>query len=130
MVQPPRDVVVTCGPGLIGPEWAASAATTTASTFLAGDTNRREREREETEEEEEIEEGMGIRFVVMVNKQGQTRVAQYYEHLSVDERRALEGEIVRKCLARTDHQVPTPSFLLSPPPNLVWFLGRERGDPL
>lgn len=53
---------------------------------------------------------MGIRFVVMVNKQGQTRVAQYYEHLSVDERRALEGEIVRKCLARTDQQV-----LVNPP---------------
>jgi AP-4 complex subunit sigma-1 len=48
---------------------------------------------------------MGIRFVLLVNKQGQTRLAQYYEHLSLDERRALEGEIVRKCLARTDQQV-------------------------
>ncbi|KAF0899089.1 hypothetical protein E2562_012935 [Oryza meyeriana var. granulata] len=47
---------------------------------------------------------MGIRFVLFVNKQGQTRLAQYYEHLSIDERRALEGEIVRKCLARTDQQ--------------------------
>ncbi|XBI45249.1 hypothetical protein VPH35_109743 [Triticum aestivum] len=47
---------------------------------------------------------MGIRFVLLVNKQGQTRLAQYYEHLSLDERRALEGEIVRKCLARTDQQ--------------------------
>uniref|UniRef100_A0A453NA10 AP complex mu/sigma subunit domain-containing protein n=1 Tax=Aegilops tauschii subsp. strangulata TaxID=200361 RepID=A0A453NA10_AEGTS len=44
-------------------------------------------------------------FVLLVNKQGQTRLAQYYEHLSLDERRALEGEIVRKCLARTDQQV-------------------------
>ncbi|KAL5232483.1 hypothetical protein ABZP36_031259 [Zizania latifolia] len=42
---------------------------------------------------------MGIRFVLFVNKQGQTRLAQYYEHVSIDERRALEGEIVRKCLA-------------------------------
>lgn len=49
-------------------------------------------------------EAMGIRFVLFVNKQGQTRLAQYYEHLSIDERRALEGEIVRKCLARTDQQ--------------------------
>lgn len=48
---------------------------------------------------------MGIRFVLLVNKQGQTRLAQYYEYLTLDERRALEGEIVRKCLARTEHQV-------------------------
>ncbi|KAG6486455.1 hypothetical protein ZIOFF_055030 [Zingiber officinale] len=48
---------------------------------------------------------MGIRFVLLVNKQGQTRLAQYYaEHLTLDERRALEGEIVRKCLARTEQQ--------------------------
>ncbi|KAF3341970.1 AP-4 complex subunit sigma [Carex littledalei] len=47
---------------------------------------------------------MGIRFVLLVNKQGQTRLAQYFEHLSIDERRALEGEIVRKCLARNDQQ--------------------------
>lgn len=51
---------------------------------------------------------MGIRFVLMVNKQGQTRLAQYYEHLTLEERRALEGEIVRKCLARTDQQVSLP----------------------
>lgn len=69
----------------------------------------------------------------MVNKQGQTRLAQYYEvrscgtqvgnrirvvgvcspglhlrrcaqHVPVEERRVLEGEIVRKCLARSDKQ--------------------------
>ena len=57
---------------------------------------------------------MTIRFVLFVNKQGQTRLAQYYEHLSLDERRALEGEIVRKCLARTDQQVRP--FLSPPPP--------------
>ncbi|RWW81830.1 hypothetical protein BHE74_00009746 [Ensete ventricosum] len=57
---------------------------------------------------------MGIRFVLLVNKQGQTRLAQYYaEHLTLDERRALEGEIVRKCLARTEQQVnPSPFPLL------------------
>lgn len=49
---------------------------------------------------------MGIRFVLMVNKQGQTRLAQYYEYLTLEERRALEGEIVRKCLARNEQQVP------------------------
>nr|XP_010914758.1 AP-4 complex subunit sigma isoform X1 [Elaeis guineensis] len=47
---------------------------------------------------------MGIRFILLVNKQGQTRLAQYYEYLTLEERRALEGEIVRKCLARTDQQ--------------------------
>ena len=49
---------------------------------------------------------MAIKFLLMVNKQGQTRLAKYFdEFLSVDERRVLEGEIVRKCLARTDKQV-------------------------
>ncbi|XP_077210042.1 SNARE-like superfamily protein isoform X2 [Tasmannia lanceolata] len=47
---------------------------------------------------------MGIRFILMVNKQGQTRLAQYYEYLTLEERRALEGEIVRKCLTRTEQQ--------------------------
>lgn len=48
---------------------------------------------------------MGIRFILLVNKQGQTRLAQYYEYMTLEERRALEGEIVRKCLTRTDQQV-------------------------
>ncbi|CAN0901412.1 AP-4 complex subunit sigma, partial [Linum grandiflorum] len=47
---------------------------------------------------------MGIRFILMVNKQGQTRLAQYYEWLTLEERRAIEGEIVRKCLARNEQQ--------------------------
>lgn len=55
---------------------------------------------------------MTIRFVLLVNKQGQTRLAQYYEYLTIEERRALEGEIVRKCLARADNQVnPWPWVL-------------------
>lgn len=52
-----------------------------------------------------VEGKMGIRFILMVNKQGQTRLAQYYEYLTLEERRALEGEIVRKCLARNEQQV-------------------------
>lgn len=47
---------------------------------------------------------MGIKFVLMVNKQGQTRLAQYYEHFGIQEKNALEGEIIRKCLARNDNQ--------------------------
>ncbi|CAL5225423.1 g8238 [Coccomyxa viridis] len=48
---------------------------------------------------------MTIKFVLLVNKQGQTRLAKYTDQsLSVEERRALEGEIVRKCLARSEKQ--------------------------
>lgn len=47
---------------------------------------------------------MTIKFILMVNKQGQTRLAQYYEQLSIVEKVALEGEIIRKCLARTENQ--------------------------
>lgn len=54
---------------------------------------------------------MGIRFILMVNKQGQTRLAQYYEYLTIEERRALEGEMVRKCLARNEQQVLLLFFL-------------------
>ena len=48
-----------------------------------------------------------MRFVLMVNKQGQTRLAQYYEFNQMEERCALEAEVIRKCLARTETQVPT-----------------------
>ena len=47
---------------------------------------------------------MTIKFVLMVNKQGQTRIAQYYEHKVVSERAADEAEIIRKCLARNANQ--------------------------
>ena len=50
---------------------------------------------------------MGINFILLVNKQGQTRLAKYTNaSMTVDERRALEGEIVRRCLARSEKQVP------------------------
>lgn len=49
---------------------------------------------------------MPIKFVLLVNKQGQTRLAKYTDSgMSVEERRALEGEIVRKCLTRAEKQV-------------------------
>ncbi len=70
---------------------------------------------------------MPIKFFLMVNKQGQTRLAQYlplqyrpfsvcrftcsvhmcvryYDWLTIEERGALEGEIVRKCLGRSENQ--------------------------
>lgn len=47
----------------------------------------------------------------MVNKQGQTRLAQYFFDITLQERTTLEGELVRKCLSRAlnkssflDHQ--------------------------
>lgn len=55
---------------------------------------------------------MTIKFLLLVNKQGQTRLAKYTDQsISVEERRALEGEIVRKCLARSDKQVCNVAIL-------------------
>lgn len=75
---------------------------------------------------------MGIRFILMVNKQGQTRLAQYYEYLTLEERRALEAEIVRKCLARTEQQVSASSSafasLLSMPAYLYFLKDYEFGS--
>lgn len=45
-----------------------------------------------------------LRAVLLVNKQGQTRLSQYYVHLPLDERVANEGEIIRKCLGRSERQ--------------------------
>jgi hypothetical protein len=45
---------------------------------------------------------MAIKFVLMVNKQGQTRLAEYFEFHSIEERAAMESEIIRKCLSRTE----------------------------
>ena len=43
-----------------------------------------------------------INFLLLVNKLGQTRIAQYYIDLPLTERRTLESELVRKCLSRDD----------------------------
>ena len=49
---------------------------------------------------------MPLKFLLLVNKQGQTRLAKYADHsMTVEEKRALEGEIVRKCLTRAEKQV-------------------------
>lgn len=46
-----------------------------------------------------------IKFFIMVNKQGQTRLAQYYEFLKIEERSTLEAEAVRRCLSRPQDYV-------------------------
>ena len=45
-----------------------------------------------------------IQFILLVNKQGQTRLAQYTNYKSIKERVTLEGELVRKCLSRNENQ--------------------------
>jgi AP-4 complex subunit sigma-1 len=47
---------------------------------------------------------MTIKFVLMVNKQGQTRLASYFNWYPIQERVALETEIIRRCLLRTEYQ--------------------------
>jgi AP-4 complex subunit sigma-1 len=45
-----------------------------------------------------------IQFILLVNKQGQTRLAQYTNYMTIKERVTLEGELVRKCLSRNENQ--------------------------
>ena len=52
-----------------------------------------------------------LKFLLLVNKQGHTRVSQYYEHLDLEERTNMEAEITRKCLARSGDQVKKASSL-------------------
>ena len=48
---------------------------------------------------------MVLRYILLVNKQGQTRLSQYYTYIPVEERVSMEGEIIRKCLSRSENQV-------------------------
>jgi AP-4 complex subunit sigma-1 len=52
-----------------------------------------------------------IKFILLVNKQGQTRLAQYYEDKTTTEKELLEGELVRRCLSRTEFQCNLIEFL-------------------
>lgn len=45
----------------------------------------------------------------MVNKQGQTRLSRYYEHIEIHKRTMLEAEVIKNCLSRSKDQV---SFLI------------------
>lgn len=51
-----------------------------------------------------------IKFFLMVNKQGQTRLSKYYEHVDIHKRTLLETEVIKSCLSRSSEQV---SFQLS-----------------
>lgn len=41
----------------------------------------------------------------MVNKQGQTRLSKYYEHVEINKRTLLETEVIKSCLSRSSEQV-------------------------
>uniref|UniRef100_A0A3P8XCU6 AP complex subunit sigma n=1 Tax=Esox lucius TaxID=8010 RepID=A0A3P8XCU6_ESOLU len=45
-----------------------------------------------------------IKFLLMVNKQGQTRLSKYYEKVDIGKRPALEADVVKGCLSRKKEQ--------------------------
>ncbi|EHB18582.1 AP-4 complex subunit sigma-1 [Heterocephalus glaber] len=45
-----------------------------------------------------------IKFFLMVNKQGQTRLSKYYEHVDINRRTLLETEVIKSCLSRSSEQ--------------------------
>ncbi|CAL8273856.1 unnamed protein product [Merluccius merluccius] len=45
-----------------------------------------------------------IKFVLMVNRQGQTRLSRYYQPVALRRRAALEADVVRGCLYRKKDQ--------------------------
>ena len=54
-----------------------------------------------------------IHFFLLVNKFGQTRLAQYYDNIETKDRVAMEGEIVRKCVTRPDEKVNVSIYFLA-----------------
>lgn len=54
-----------------------------------------------------------IKFFLMVNKQGQTRLSRYYEHVEINKRTMLEAEVIKNCLSRSKDQVSFVVFLLA-----------------
>ncbi|KAM6335994.1 AP-4 complex subunit sigma-1 [Podargus strigoides] len=45
-----------------------------------------------------------IKFFLMVNKHGQTRLSRYYEHVEINKRTILEAEVIKNCLSRSKDQ--------------------------
>ncbi|KPP80083.1 AP-4 complex subunit sigma-1-like [Scleropages formosus] len=41
-----------------------------------------------------------IKFLLMVNKQGQIRLSKYYEHIDLAKRASLEVDVIKGCLSR------------------------------
>lgn len=55
----------------------------------------------------------------MVNKQGQTRLSKYYEHVEINKRTLLETEVIKSCLSRSNEQVSLILSFISAS-NSVW----------
>ena len=53
-----------------------------------------------------------IRFVLMVNQQGQVRLSRYFQPVELSRRAALEADAVRCCLSRSRDQV-LPCMLIT-----------------
>uniref|UniRef100_A0A7S1KMP6 AP complex subunit sigma n=1 Tax=Percolomonas cosmopolitus TaxID=63605 RepID=A0A7S1KMP6_9EUKA len=53
---------------------------------------------------------MPISYILLVNKQGQTRLAQYTTFTPLKTRTTLEAEIIRRCLSRTEDQCAFLSY--------------------
>uniref|UniRef100_A0A8C5QQB4 AP complex subunit sigma n=1 Tax=Leptobrachium leishanense TaxID=445787 RepID=A0A8C5QQB4_9ANUR len=45
-----------------------------------------------------------IKFILIVNKQGQTRLSRYYERLEIQKKTVLESEVIKLCLSRSKDQ--------------------------
>lgn len=60
-----------------------------------------------------------IKFFLMVNKQGQTRLSKYYEHVEINKRTLLETEVIKSCLSRSNEQVSLILSFISAS-NSVW----------
>ncbi|KAM4625803.1 AP-4 complex subunit sigma-1 isoform 2-T2 [Polymixia lowei] len=45
-----------------------------------------------------------IKFLLMVNRQGQTRLSRYYQPVDISRRAALEADVVKGCLSRKKDQ--------------------------
>ncbi|XP_060685014.1 AP-4 complex subunit sigma-1 [Hemiscyllium ocellatum] len=45
-----------------------------------------------------------IKFLLLVNKQGQIRLSKYYEPLEIHKRTLLEADVIKNCLPRTKDQ--------------------------
>ncbi|KAF7652802.1 hypothetical protein LDENG_00092090, partial [Lucifuga dentata] len=52
-----------------------------------------------------------IKFLLMVNRQGQTRLSRYYHAVELNRRAELEADVVRCCLTRKKDQVCLPVCL-------------------
>ncbi|EHH61229.1 hypothetical protein EGM_19188 [Macaca fascicularis] len=51
-----------------------------------------------------------IKFFLMVNKQGQTQLCKYYEHVDINKRTLLETEVIKSCLSRSNEQCPFTEY--------------------